>query len=55
MDIDSIIERHFKSDTKLACAAFGVTKAAISQWRKNGVPKLRQFHIADVLRKRRGK
>jgi DNA-binding transcriptional regulator YdaS (Cro superfamily) len=43
MDIDSVIQ-HFGSG-KAFQDALGVTKAAVSQWRSAGIPRLRQFQI----------
>lgn len=43
MDIEKVVT-HFGgvADT---CNALGVTPGAISQWRKDGIPDLRQFQI----------
>lgn len=38
--------------TQEMCVALGVTKAAVSQWRKEGIPPLRQFQIREVIRER---
>lgn len=43
MDIEKVIE-HFGGPQE-TCLALGVTKGAISQWRTDGVPELRQFQI----------
>ena len=51
-EIDSIIKTHFGT-TLAACSQLGVTKAAISQWRKNGIPELRRYHIDAVISKQR--
>jgi len=48
-EIDTIIKRHFGT-TQIACAALGVSKGAISQWRKSGIPPLRRYHVQDVIR-----
>lgn len=46
--IDKIIKRHFQGDTAKLCKALDVTKGAVSQWRKNGIPPLREFQIKQV-------
>lgn len=38
---------HF-GGTAETCAALGVTKGAISQWRSDGIPELRQFQIETL-------
>jgi hypothetical protein len=51
MKVDDLIPSEFASASEM-CKALAVTKAAISQWRKNGIPELRQYQIREVLRKR---
>jgi len=46
MDIHKII-KHFGGTPKV-CKALGVTKGAVSQWRQDGIPLLRQYQI-EVL------
>lgn len=46
MDIDKVIEHY--GGTSETCDALGVTKGAISQWRKDGIPELRQFQIETL-------
>ncbi len=48
MNLDKVIE-HF-GGTKEACEALGVTKGAISQWRADGIPELRQFQIETLTK-----
>ena len=43
MDIDKVVD-HF-GGTAETCAALGVTKGAISQWRADVIPPMRQFQI----------
>lgn len=51
MKVDDLIPSEFATAAEM-CRALEVTKAAISQWRKNGIPELRQYQIREVLRKR---
>lgn len=47
MDIEKVIE--FFGKTDLECAEkLGVTKGAISQWRQDGIPELRQYQIETL-------
>lgn len=47
MDIEKVIE--FFGKTDLECAEkLGVSKGAISQWRKDGIPELRQYQIETL-------
>ena len=46
MDLDKIIE--YFGGTPKTCDALDVTKGAISQWRTEGIPKLRQFQIETL-------
>jgi transcriptional repressor of cell division inhibition gene dicB len=48
MNIDKVLD-HF-GGTAEACQALGVTKGAISQWRKDGIPELRQFQIETLTK-----
>ena len=48
MDLEKVIE--YFGGTDETCEALGVTKGAISQWRQDGIPELRQFQI-EVLTK----
>lgn len=48
MDLDRVI--NFFGGTPETCAALGVTKGAISQWRKDGIPELRQFQIETLTK-----
>lgn len=43
MDIEKVVD-HF-GGTQETCDALNVTKGAISQWRSDGIPELRQFQI----------
>lgn len=49
-EIDWVIANHFGGSTAKACEALGVTRAAISQWRKAGIPKLRKHQIENTIR-----
>jgi len=48
MDIHKVIE-HF-GGTKEICEALEVTKGAISQWRQDGIPELRQYQIETLTK-----
>lgn len=48
MNIDAVVE-HF-GGTPETCAALDVTKGAISQWRQEGIPELRQFQIEALTK-----
>jgi hypothetical protein len=48
MDIEKVVE-HF-GGTLETCEALDVTKGAISQWRKDGIPPLRQFQIETLTK-----
>jgi hypothetical protein len=48
MNLDKVIN-HFGS-TKELCAVLDVSKGAISQWRKDGIPKLRRFQIETLTK-----
>jgi hypothetical protein len=43
MDIQKVVD-HF-GGTHETCAALGVTKGAVSQWRTDGIPPMRQYQI----------
>lgn len=47
MDIEKVVAFFGKTDTELA-EKLGVTKGAISQWRQDGIPELRQFQIESL-------
>ena len=48
MDIESVI-RYF-GKTVDTCNALGVTKGAISQWRQDGIPPMRQYQIEALTK-----
>ena len=48
MDLDKVI-RHFGGTPEI-CSALDVTKGAISQWRKDGIPPLRQYQIETLTK-----
>jgi hypothetical protein len=50
-EIDQIIAAHWNGSTKAALADLGVSKQAVSYWRKNGIPALRRYHIESVVSK----
>lgn len=43
-EVDEIIYKHFPS-VGAFCRAFGVSRQAVSNWRKSGIPKLRRDSI----------
>ena len=51
MNIDDLIQQAFNGSTRQAQEALGVTKQAISNWRRRGIPPMRRYHIECVLRK----
>ena len=50
MNVDDLIAREFNGSTRQAQEALGVTKQAISNWRKRGIPPMRRYQIECVLR-----
>lgn len=48
MDVEKVVE-HF-GGTYETCKALNVTKGAISQWRSDGIPELRQFQIETLTK-----
>ena len=48
MEIEEVI-KHF-GGTEGICGALDVTKGAISQWRQDGIPELRQFQIEALTK-----
>lgn len=54
MNIDDLIKDAFNGSTRQAQEALGVTKQAISNWRRRGIPAMRRYHIEAVLRERKG-
>lgn len=52
MKVDELIPAVFSS-TKDMCETLEVTKGAVSQWRKHGIPDLRQYQIREVVRQRK--
>lgn len=53
MEIDDLIKEAFNGSTRQAQEALGVTKQAISNWRRRGIPPMRRYHIEAVLRERK--
>lgn len=51
MTVDELIQEHFQGSTKALCDALGVTKGAVSHWRRKGIPKLRQYEVRELLEK----
>lgn len=51
MNIDDVVPSVFRSTRELR-EALGVTKAAVSQWRKSGIPLLRQYQIREWQQKK---
>ena len=49
MKIDDLIPDVWPTRAAM-CAALKVTKGALSQWSKDGIPELRQYQIREVLR-----
>ncbi len=47
MKIEDVVPSVFPTTRELR-QALGVTKAAISQWRKSGIPLLRQYQIREI-------
>ena len=52
MNVNDLIEQAFNGSTREAQEALGVTKQAISNWRKRGIPPMRRYQIECVLRER---
>lgn len=48
MDIEEVVK--FFGGTVETCGALDVTKGAISQWRQDGIPELRQFQIEALTK-----
>lgn len=46
MNYDQLIE-HFGTQTA-AAAALGVNQASVSDWKRNGIPHIRQLHVEHV-------
>jgi hypothetical protein len=51
MKVDDLIPAVFPS-TKDLCDALDISKGAVSQWRKSGVPLLRQYQIREIMEQR---
>lgn len=47
-EIDRLIQAHWGGSTRAAQAALRVSKQTISEWRRNGIPELRQYQIAAI-------
>jgi hypothetical protein len=48
MDVEEVIK--YFGGTEKTCGALAVTKGAVSQWRQDGIPELRQFQIEALTR-----
>lgn len=50
MDINQVVKDYFGGSNAKAARALGVTRAAVHQWRKDGLPPLRKYQIESIIK-----